>query len=222
MVIAIAWAATTFWPGGDDEPAPVAAPAPSGSTTAAAATPSPTPAATQAAQSDVQVALTSSTEPCDPETVRITPTVPGDQPARKAVRVELLVSTTAPQGCTLDPDESEVVAVISSGETAVWDSAVCDSALLDAPVSLSPGWSTTVPTAWSGRGSGPACSKKEGWASPGKYTLRIGTLGGEPGKASFRLAQPAPKPKAAASPKPTTSPSPSPKTTTPTPASDEE
>jgi hypothetical protein len=222
VLIALAWAVVTFWPGGGDEdPTPVAAPTARASGTAST-TPTAAPAPTQAAQSAVQVALTTSSEPCDPELVRITPTVPADQRARAAVRIELLVSTTATQGCTLDPDESDLVAVISSGDTAVWDSGVCRSALLKDPVALSPGWSTTVATTWSGRGSGPACSSKEGWASPGKYTLRIGTLGGEPGAARFTLAQPAPKPKATPSPKPTTSSSPSPRTTVPTPAPDED
>ncbi len=222
VLIALAWGVVTLWPGGgDDEPAPVAAPTASASASAST-TPTPAPAPTQAAQSAVQVALTTSAEPCDPELVRITPTVPADQPARKAVRLELLVSTSAAKGCTLDPADADLVAVISSGDTAVWDSGVCRSALLDEPVVLSPGWSTSVATTWSGRGSGPACSSKEGWASPGTYTLRIGTLGGEPGAARFTLAQPAPKASASAKPTSTSSPSasPSPKTTVPTPASD--
>lgn len=211
VVIALVWVGTTVWPGGADEDPPTAAPAPTTSTsTAAAATPTPEPTAVQAAQTDVQVALATSSTPCDPEAVRITPTVPADQRARKAVRVELLVSTTETKGCTLDPADADLVAVISSGDTAVWDSAVCRSALLEDPVALSPGWSTSVATSWSGRGSGPACSAKEGWASPGTYTLRIGTLGGEPGKVGFRLDQPKakPKPTASATPKPKASPSP--------------
>lgn len=227
LVIALVWVGVTLWPGGADDDPPAAAPAPSASTSAGS-TPTPEPAPTQAAQSDVQVALATASTPCDPEAVRITPTVPADQRAKKAVRVELLVSTTEAKGCTLDPADADLVAVISSGDTAVWDSAVCRSALLEDPVALSPGWSTSVATSWSGRGSGPACSAKEGWASPGTYTLRIGTLGGEPGSAKFRLGQAAAKPKPSATPSssasatPKPSGSPSPKTTTPTPGPDEE
>ena len=138
------------------------------------------------------------------------------------------VAVVTDSTASLDPADADLVAVISSGDTAVWDSAVCRSALLEDPVSLSPGWSTSVATSWSGRGSGPACSAKEGWASPGTYTLRIGTLGGEPGSAKFRLGQAAAKPKPSATPSssasatPKPSGSPSPKTTTPTPAPDEE
>ena len=74
----------------------------------------------------------------------------------------------------------------------------------------------------------PRKPTKEGWASPGTYTLRIGTLGGEPGSAKFRLGKAAAKPKPSATPSssasatPKPSGSPSPKTTTPTPAPDEE
>ena len=85
------------------------------------------------------------------------------------------------EGCTLDPADADLVAVISSGDTAVWDSAVCRSALLEDPVSLSPGWSTSVATSWSGRGSGPACSAKEGWANDGSSAQL--TEGSKPGGA---------------------------------------
>jgi hypothetical protein len=109
--------------------------------------------------------------------------------------MNLTVSSTARKPCTFTATSADVLVVISAGKTPIWDSTVCKTALLDEPVQLSPGWSTVVPVEWSGRGSGPACSSKEGWATPGRYTVQIGTLGGEPGKARFTLEQPEKEPK---------------------------
>lgn len=208
-LIALAWVVVTVWPGGGDDDPPVVAPAPepSSTTSASASATTAAPESGASAQQDVTVRLTSADAACDPETVRMSPTVPPGQDAGGAVRVELTVSTSAEKGCTLDPADTDLVAVISSGDTAVWDSSVCSTALLEDPVALVPGWGTTVVTAWSGRGSGPACSSKEGFASPGGYALRIGTLGGEPGGTRFTLATPPKKPKPSASPSATPSPS---------------
>lgn len=205
-MLLVVWLVVTLWPGGSDDARPAAAPSPSPSTSAtASSSPSPSPTPSRAAQSDAQVTLTATSTACTPESVRMTPTVPEDQSARQAVRVELLISTTAKKGCTLDPGDTDLIAVIKSGDTAVWDSTVCKTALLDEPVALSPGWATAASARWSGRGSGPACSPREGWASPGTYTLRIGTLGGEPGATTFKLVQPKPKPKPSPSPTPSAS-----------------
>lgn len=218
-MLLVVWLVVRLWPGGSDDSRPAAAPSPSASASGSAtASPTPSPTPSRPAQSDAQVTLTATSTACTPESVRMTPTVPEDQAARQAVRVELLISTTAKKGCTLDPGDTDLIAVIKSGDTAVWDSTVCKTALLDEPVALSPGWATAASARWSGRGSGPACSPREGWASPGTYTLRIGTLGGEPGATTFKLVQPKPKPSpsptpsasASASAKPSASASPSP------------
>lgn len=206
VVLLVVWLVVRLWPGGSDDSRPAAAPSPSASASGSAtASPTPSPTPSRSAQSDAQVTLTATSTACTPESVRMTPTVPEDQSARQAVRVELLISTTAKKGCTLDPGDTDLIAVIKSGDTAVWDSTVCKTALLDEPVALSPGWATAASARWSGRGSGPACSPREGWASPGTYTLRIGTLGGEPGATTFKLVQPKPKPKPSPSPTPSAS-----------------
>ena len=172
-----------LWPSGPDEK-PVASPAPT-------ATPSPTP---ESAPTDgtTTVELATSSKPCQPESIRITPTVPSGQHTRDAVDVDLAISSTATRACTFTAQSSDLLAIISAGKTAIWDSTVCKYALLDGEVQIAPGWSTVERVAWSGRGSGPACSKKEGWATPGRYTLEIGTLGGEPGKTRFTIT---PQPK---------------------------
>jgi hypothetical protein len=161
--------------------APVSAPTPS-------PTPSPTPT-----DGTTTVALSTGTAACDSESIRITPSVPDGQKTRGPVDIDFTISSTSKKPCTFTALSSDLLVVISAGKTAIWDSTVCKTALLDDPVKLSPGWSTVVPVEWSGRGSGPACSKKEGWATPGRYTVQVGTLGGEPGKAKFTL-RPAPKP----------------------------
>jgi hypothetical protein len=185
VLILIAWLGLRFWPGSGDDGRPVSAPV-------STATPSPTP---KPAPTDgtTTVALSTGTAACDSESIRITPSVPDGQKTRGPVDIDFTISSTSKKPCTFTALSSDLLVVISAGKTAIWDSTVCKTALLDDPVKLSPGWSTVVPVEWSGRGSGPACSKKEGWATPGRYTVQVGTLGGEPGKAKFIL-RPAPKP----------------------------
>jgi hypothetical protein len=184
-LILIAWLGLHFWPGAGDDKRPVSAPV-------STATPSPTP---KPAPTDgtTTVALASGSSACDSESIRITPSVPDGQKTRGPVDIDLTLSSTSKKACTFTALSSDLLVVISAGKTAIWDSTVCKTALITDPVKLSPGWSTVVPVEWSGRGSGPACSKKEGWATPGGYTVQVGTLGGEPGKAKFTL-NPAPKP----------------------------
>jgi hypothetical protein len=185
VLILIAWLGLRFWPGSGDDERPVSAPV-----TAATPSPTPSPAPTDGTTT---VALSTGTAACDSESIRITPSVPDGQKTRGPVDIDFTISSTSKKPCTFTALSSDLLVVISAGKTAIWDSTVCKTALLDDPVKLSPGWSTVVPVEWSGRGSGPACSKKEGWATPGRYTVQVGTLGGEPGKAKFTL-RPAPKP----------------------------
>ena len=185
VLILIAWLGVQLWPGAGDDERPVSAPV---TTVKPSTTPKPAPA-----DGTTTVALASSSKACDPESIRITPSVPDGQKTRGPVDIDLTISTTSKKSCTLTASNSDLLVVISAGKTAIWDSTVCKAALLTEDVKLSPGWSTIAPVEWSGRGSGPACSKKEGWATPGRYTVQIGTLGGEPGKTKFTLT-PAPKP----------------------------
>lgn len=209
--IALVWVVLQVT-GGDDEPSAKPTPTPSSSATPTVA---PTPSAK--VNGIVDVSLASSPTACDPEKVRITPTVNPGQLARAAVAIGLVVSSTSTSACTLLPAGADVVAVIAANGTPVWDSTVCQESLLTAPVAISPGWASLVTVRWTGRGSGSNCSSKEGFATPGDYTVQIGTLGGEPGKVSFALS-PAPKP-AKTKPTPTTTtPTPKPPKTTTRPA----
>ncbi len=185
LLILVAWLGLQVWPGAGDDERPVAAPVPTGQ-------PSPTPEPTPTAGTTT-VALASSSKACDPESIRITPFVPDGQKTRGPVDIDLTITSASKKACTFSESSSDLLVVISAGKTAIWDSTVCKSGLVSEDVKLSPGWSTVVPVEWSGRGSGPACSKKEGWATPGTYTIEIGTLGGEPGKTKFTLT-PAAKP----------------------------
>ncbi len=182
LLILVLWVGLQLWPDTSDEK-PVSAPAPT-----ATASPTPTAAPTDGTTT---VALGSARKPCQPEAIRITPRVPSGQHTREPVDIDLSISSTSKDACIFTSTSSDLLVVISAGKTAIWDSTVCKSALLSDPVTLSPGWATVVRTEWSARGSGPACSKKEGWATPGRYTLQIGTLGGEPGKTRFTLSPPA-------------------------------
>lgn len=201
-VIALVWLVLRFV-GGDDEPDPKpTAKAPVKTTTA--------PVVAAPVNGVVDVTLVSATRGCDPEKIRMTPTVEPGQFAKAPVKIGLVVSSTEKTACTLNPASADMVAVISANKTAIWDSTVCKVDLLDDQVAVSPQWATLVTATWSGRGSGSKCSSKEGYATPGTYTVQIGTLGGEPGKTTFKLERkPEPKPS-----KTTSKPSPSAKNTT--------
>lgn len=186
LVIGLIWLVLHLV-GGDD---PAAQPKATATPTAPA-----TPSTAAAVDGTVPVTLVSASRACDPEKVRMSPTVKPGQFAKGPVEIGLVVSSTEKTACTLTPADAELVAVISSNKTAIWDSTLCKVSLLDDPVSISPQWASLVTATWSGRGSGGNCSPKEGYASPGTYTVQAGTLGGEPGKATFTLERrPAPKP----------------------------
>jgi hypothetical protein len=201
-VIALVWLALRFV-GGHGEPDPQ----PSAKAPAATTTPAPTVAAP--VDGVVDVTLATATNACDPEKIRMTPTVEPGQFTKAPVKIGLVVSSTQKTACTLQPADADMVAVISANKTPIWDSTVCKVALLNDPVAVSPQWATLVTATWSGRGSGAKCSSKEGYATPGTYTVQIGTLGGEPGKTTFTLERkPEPKPS-----KTTSKPTPSAKNT---------
>jgi hypothetical protein len=196
VVIAVVWGVLQVTGGDDgktpDKPAKAAA-SPSKTSakpSASATTPAPPK---QTVDGAVDVAVVGGTAPCDPEKVRITPSVRPGQLTKGPIDIGLVVSSTQTEACTLQPADADTVAVISANGTPVWDSTVCKTSLLASPVALSPQWSTFTTVQWTGRGSGSNCTSNQGWATAGKYTLQIGTLGGEPGKTAFSLdARPAP------------------------------
>lgn len=198
-LILLAWAALQVFGDGDPKPAkPAASPQPTAS--AAPTTPAPV------RNGEVTVNLASGEAACDPEKVLITPSVKPGQFAGAAVRVTMSVSASQKTPCVLDAKAADLLVVISANKAPVWDSSVCRSALLSAPVSVTPNWATVVETTWTGRGSGKRCSPKEGFAGPGSYVIKAATLGGEIGQATFSLKN-KPKPKKA-KPTPTATPKP--------------
>lgn len=150
-------------------------------------------------------ALPTTSTACDPQQVRIQPTVPAKQTAAGDVTIELVVSSAQDEACTLEPDDADLIVVISSNGGPVWDSTRCPTSLLADPVSLARGWATVVATTWSGRGSGDGCSSSEAFVPAGTYTVKLGTLGGEPGETTFSLA-PGAEPKPEPEPEPSESP----------------
>ncbi|MBD8607418.1 hypothetical protein IFT73_11175 [Aeromicrobium sp. CFBP 8757] len=193
VVIAIVWGVLQLTGGGDDGEPAQASGTPTARASATATAPTTPAAPVQTVDGLVDVAVVSAATPCDPEKVRITPSVRPGQLTKGPVDIGLVVSSTEETACTLQPDDAEAIAVISANGTPVWDSTVCKTSLLSAPVQLSPQWSTLSTVQWTGRGSGSNCTSNQGWAAAGTYTLQIGTLGGEPGETKFSLdARPAP------------------------------
>lgn len=187
VVIALAWVLLRFTSGDDS---------PSSNPTAVATTPATTVVPVAApVNGPVDVSLVSASRACDPEKIRITPTVNAGQFTKAPIAVGLVISSTETGACTLTAKDADLLVVISANKIAIWDSTVCKTSLLTDPVAISPRWASLVTASWSGRGSGANCSSKQGYATPGKYVLQAGTLGGEPGKTTFTLkAKPVPKP----------------------------
>lgn len=207
VLIALAWIVLKFVGGSGDDPKTASTtPAPIITTTAAPVV---------KVNGRVPVTLVSATKPCDPQKIRIVPTVPPDQLTKGPVKIGLVVSSTSDSACTLTADQADAIAVISANGTAVWDSTVCKDGLISAPIAVSSDWATLATVEWTGRGSGSKCNPNEGFATPGTYTLQIGTLGGEPGKTTFTLGT-RPEPKPAKTTKTPTTKTPTTKTPEPT------
>ena len=199
VVLLLAWGATRAFGGEGKADKPVAKPTAKATTTATAAAP---------VDGKITVNLSSGTATCDPEKVRVTPSVESGQYVGAAVKVSMIVSTTQKEPCILNAKAADLLVVISANKAPIWDSSVCKTALLPIPVSVSPRWSTVAAATWTGRGSGTKCSTKDGFASPGTYVIKSATLGGEPGQDTFTLVnKPKPKPTATPTKKPTARPS---------------
>jgi hypothetical protein len=138
------------------------------------------------------------------------------------VVVDVAVTTSASKPCTFTPKPLDPLAVITQDGDTLWDSSICEAAIVARPVRLVPGWATTVRLPWVPRESGDECKADEDWVEPGEYTLRVGTLGGEPGRADFTLVEPPPPPPtptpSVGPAKPTPSPSPAKPAPSPSPA----
>lgn len=158
------------------------------------------------AEGIVPVQLATDDAACDPQDVKVTPSVPSGQKAGGNVAINLLIGTIDGKPCTLKPSDADLLVVISSTKAPVYDSMVCRTTFINEPIALAADWATQFPTTWTGRGSGKSCKGNEGYASAGTYRVQAGTLGGEPGEATFTLDK-APKPaEPTATPTPTESP----------------
>lgn len=192
LLIGLSWLGLQLvgWINNRDEPAGAATPTPSAPSVSPSTSPEPSPEPTDL----VPVALSAAEGACAAENVRIVPSVADGQRAGEPVTVDLLVSTVDGSGCVLTPEHAELLVIISSGGTPVFDSTVCRQPFLSEPTAIPAGWATQTSVEWTGRGSGWSCGDGEGHAGPGEYTLQLGTLGGEPGQSTFRLAEPRPEP----------------------------
>jgi len=159
-----------------------------------AATSAPTTPPTTAPPADqVPVAIETAATVCEPENVRIVPSVAAGQEAGAPVRIDLMVTALDGKACTFRPKADEMLAVVDTDRAPIYDSSVCRAAFFDQAIAIPEGWGTVTTIEWNGRGSGTACGPSEGFAPAGTYTLKIGTYGGEPGETTFKLAQRAPE-----------------------------
>lgn len=188
-ILLLAWAVVQFWPFGSTED-PV--------TTSTVATPGTSPTSVMPSATPVEtrttVKLKGNGRTCDNKDVTLTPSVTSPQPARSPVAIDIAVTASGSKPCTVKAKDFDPIAVIRRDSSDVWDSSVCAKRMLPKEVKVTPGWATTVRSTWTPRKSGKKCKDDEDWLGRGEYTLRIGMLGGEPGKATFRLSKPKPKP----------------------------
>ena len=84
--------------------------------------------------------------------------------------------------------------IISAGKTAIWDSTVCKTALGSDDGQAVARLVHRRPSRVERSRLGPGVFQEGGVGDAGRYTVEIGTLGGEPGKTKFTLT-PAPKPR---------------------------
>ncbi len=196
-ILLLVWGAVKLFDG-DDSPKPRAAAEPTVSS-------APTP--TAAVNPVTEAKLAAATKRCDPEKVRISPTVKDAQYSDEPVDMSFMLSTTQKESCIFDAKAADLLIVINANGSAIWDSSVCQEALFPEPVTIAAKWATAAHVTWSGRGSGSSCSKKESYGGPGSYLIRAATLGGEPGSDNFTLIR-KPKPKPKATPTPKASPTP--------------
>ncbi|WP_140400157.1 hypothetical protein [Aeromicrobium sp. PE09-221] len=194
VLIAVTWVSIQVWnwsqERGDDSPA--ASPSPSATPTEADPSPEPEP---EPEPTDlVPVSMQAPQDACTPENVRIVPSVADGQPGGADVEMKLLVSTVDGEGCVLNPTDAELLVIIAADGSPVFDSTVCREPLLSEPIAVPAGWAVQASMPWNGRNSGSACGDGEPPVGQGDYTVQIGTLGGEPGETSFRLAEPEPEP----------------------------
>jgi len=199
VLIAIVWGAIQLVDmiRGDDDTSR-AEPSPATPTSAAPTTPPTTaPPADQ-----IPVAIETDAAACKPDNVRIVPSIPTGQEAGAPVSIDLMITALDGKACTFRPSSDELLAVVDTQRAPIYDSSVCRAAFFDQAVAVPAGWGTVTTVEWNGRGSGTGCGTSEGFAPAGTYTLKIGTYGGEPGEATFKLAARAPE-----TPAPTTAPS---------------
>jgi hypothetical protein len=202
-LILLAWVVLQVWTRvGDD-----AGPTSTATVTALPPTPtpsaSPTPTPTPPPGATTRVTLPTATGACATRDVTITPSITSPQFAQRPVFVDVAVMTTASKPCIFTPKSLDPLAVVTQDDDTVWDSSICERAIVSRPVRLVPGWAMTIRVPWVPRESGDSCEPDEDWLEPDDYTLRVGTLGGEPGRADFTLKEPPPPP-----PPPTPTPAP--------------
>jgi len=197
--ILVAWVVVQVWPLGSEEPNPTSTATvtalPPTATPTVTKVPTPTPPKpTVPPGITTRVALAGGSAACKARDVAISPSVTSPQFARRPVFVDVAITTSARKPCVFTPKPLDPLAVITRDDDTVWDSSICEKAIVSRPVRLVPGWATTVRVPWIPRESGDGCKADEDWLKPDKYTLRVGTLGGEPGRADFKLVEPPPPP----------------------------
>jgi hypothetical protein len=153
---------------------------------AAASTSAPGMAGGAASTPPVRPVLAQPVGRCDPATTIARADAPETVTSGAGATLQVRLSTTATEACTLALTDRLLVQVARDDE-AIWRLEDCPSALTTASVALHPAWSTVIDIAWSGRVSNARCGLETAVAAPGTYSLQAAILSGEPGSAELEV-----------------------------------
>jgi hypothetical protein len=156
---------------------------------AVASTFSPEPSGVEASSSGVRPVLAAPVGRCEPSSTVARADAPKSVTSGEGATLQVRLSTTASEACTLALTDRLLVQVARDDE-AVWRLADCPSALTTASVVLQPAWSTVIDIAWSGRISNARCGLETAAVAAGSYSLQAAILSGEPGTAELEVLAP--------------------------------
>ena len=147
--------------------------------------------------------LASPSGPCEPDDVKVTPTI-RTAAGGQTIPLGLALTSSVP-ACTFTVSSKTVVLKIISGKDNIWSSQQCPRSIPTTDVVVRSAVPAEVVVNWDGRRSDEDCSRSAGWADLGYYHAIAATLGGEPTDTQFQLTRPpavfvtvTPKPKPSA------------------------
>lgn len=160
-------------------------------TSAASGATAPTAAPTPAAPTSTAPAMPDG--PCNPDDVRVAPSVAKGAAAGRDVAITLSLTTLARPACTWTVGATTTAVTVADADGPVWTTSQCARAFPAQAVVVRRDQPTAVTLVWNARRSDAGCSRRTTWVLPGDFEVAAAPLGGEPSSSAFTLAKPAPR-----------------------------